>query len=142
MDNLEEMRPQKLVVLSKKPFEGGQYLLGMYEIETDVVDPDLRRFKLWEERPNELTIHNQSVRCNPEEPLRVKHGLKAIYVRRLNPGGLVNRMNREDHLVWWAACVPSLAGSDPSSLRDEALSRGYSTGLIENQEVLQIPLPR
>ena len=55
------------------------------------------------------------------------------YVRSLNPDGLITEFNREDHLVWWAACVPEVAGTDPATLRQKALDLGFST-LIPKQQ--------
>ena len=69
------------------------------------------------------------------------HASVAVYVRTINPGGPVNDTNREDHLVWWAACMPQLAGTDPATLRDKALSLGYSTLIPERQEQLPALAP-
>ncbi|WP_320673603.1 hypothetical protein [Prochlorococcus sp. MIT 1341] len=138
-EKMKKLRPPNLVVLIKKPDLGGDYVLGMYEVEIDKRDQSLRRFKLWEEWPYNLKVRRESVRCNSEGPLRVKRDSKSIYVRRLNPGGLITPVNREDHLVWWAACVPEMAGVDPSTLKKKALSLGFSTFLVEKQEVLRIP---
>jgi hypothetical protein len=49
--------------------------------------------------------------------------------------------NREDHLVWWAACVPEVAGTDPATLREKALELGFSTLLSERQEQLPALAP-
>jgi hypothetical protein len=53
----------------------------------------------------------------------------------------VNASNRENHLVWWAACVPEMAGTDPATLREKALSLGYSTLIPERQELLPALAP-
>ena len=111
----------------------------MYSLEQDEADPDLRRYKLWQESFDDLNIYSETVRCSLDEPIRVKRDSTSIYVRRLNPGGVVSQVNQEDHLVWWAACVPDLAGSDPSTLKKAALARGYTTGLVEYQEVFNAP---
>ncbi|MFL0744309.1 MAG: hypothetical protein AB8A48_08790 [Prochlorococcus sp.] len=140
IEQMKKNRPANLVVLIKRPDVGGDFLLGLYALKKDKSDPDLRRFKLWKEWPYDLNVHTESVRCNPEEPLRVTRDGRAIYVRRLNPGGVVTPVNREDHLVWWAACVPELGGTDPATLKDRALSLGYSTVLVESQEVLVEPV--
>ncbi len=136
---LQQMRPSDLIVLLKKQVLGGSYLLGIYEVQVDDVVPDLRRFKIWKEQDQDLSIHSESVRCSLEEPLRVKRTTSMIYLRRLNPGGVVNSLNREDYLVWWAACYPDLAGIDPGTLKTEALELGFSTRLPELQEVLRSP---
>ncbi len=142
IEKIRNLRPPNLVVLIKKsqPHLGGEYLLGMYAFEIDQADQNLRRFKLWQEWPFDLKVHTEFVRCNLESPIRVKRDSVAIYVRRLNPGGVITPFNREDHLVWWAACSPEMAGIDPAELTQKALSLGYSTKLVENQEVLNLPL--
>ena len=137
MEKVPTMRPSNLVILIKRThIQGGEYLLGIYDLKVDEVDQTLRRFKLWKEWPFDLSIHSELVRCSYEEPLRLKRYSKSIYVRRLNPGGGVTTSNREDHLVWWAACFPSLAGIDPETLNEKALEMGFSTELIESQEIL------
>ena len=68
--------------------------------------------------------------------MRVKRTPLAVYVRTLNPGGSITDVNREDHLVWWAACVPEVAGTDPATLRQKALDLGFSTLISEQQEQL------
>ena len=140
IEQMKKSRPANLVVLIKRPDVGGDFLLGIYALEIDKSDPDLRRFKLWKEWSYDLNIHTESVSCNLERPLRVTRDGRGLYVRRLNPGGVVNPVNREDHLVWWAACVPELGGTDPATLKDRALSLGYSTVLVESQEVLVEPV--
>ncbi len=137
MEKVPEMRPSNLVVLVNRPhIRGGNYFLGIYDLKRDEADQDLRRFKLWEEWSFDLNIHNELVRCSYEEPLRIKRDSKFIYVRRLNPGGTVTSANREDHLVWWAACYPKLAGMDPQNFHEKALKMGFTTELIESQEIL------
>ena len=75
----------------------------------------------------------------PRVKSRCPKGMLINYIRKLNPGGPVRATAREDHLVWWAACHPELAGQDPVSLTDKARELGYSTLLIESQEVLRLP---
>lgn len=142
IERMKKLRPSDLVILIRKPDLGGEYVLGMYSVEKDELDPDLRRFKLWQESFDDLNIYSETVRCSPDEPIRVKRDATSIYVRRLNPGGEVTKVNQEDHLVWWAACEPGLAGADPTTLRQAALARGYTTGLVEYQEVLRAPRRR
>jgi len=43
--------------------------------------------------------------------------------------------------VWWAACHPTLAGKEPETLGEQARELGYSTQLIESEEVLRLPAP-
>ena len=56
--------------------------------------------------------------------MRVTRDQTAIYLNRLNPGGLITSANREHHLVWWAACEPEHAGEDPSLLTEKAKAVG------------------
>ncbi len=135
-EQMKLMRPPDLKVLLEKEGLGGNYVLGMYGVEIDQFDSDLRSFKLWRETPADLRIYSETARCSKQEPLRVKRSKSSIYVRRLNPGGEITSMNLEDHLVWWAACVPEIAGTHPSTLRNKAIALGYSTGLVESQEIL------
>ena len=104
-------------------------------------DPQSRRYRLWEESPDDLNVYYESVRCSPSRPLRVKRTASAVYVRTINPGGAVADRNREDHLVWWGACVPEVAGTDPALLRQKALDLGFSTLIPERQEQLPALAP-
>ena len=138
LEQMRSMRPPDLVVLDRRDV-GGEYTLGIFAVKRDPANPDLRKFKLWQEYPDNLVIPSESVDCSAEEPVRVTRDQDAIYIRRLNPGGPVRATAREDHLVWWAACHPDLAGQDPRALTDKAKELGYSTLLIESQEVLRLP---
>jgi hypothetical protein len=71
--------------------------------------------------------------------MRVTRDQNAMYLNRLNPGGLITSANREHHLVWWAACEPEHAGEDPSSLTEKAKELGFSTLQKESQEILRLP---
>jgi hypothetical protein len=141
LEQMKRMRPADLIVLETKPMAGGEFTLAIFAIKGDDSDPDLRRYKLWKEYPNDLVVPTESVNCSTTEPLRVTRDKKAIYIRRLNPGGVVNDSNREDHLVWWAACVPAEAGKDPATLADQARQLGYSGLLTETTETLRVPGP-
>ena len=138
LEQMKSMRPLDLVVLKGKNV-GDDYTLGIFAIKRDPSNPELRQFKLWQEYSDNLLIPSESVDCSAEEPVRVTRDKEAIYIRKLNPGGPVRATAREDHLVWWAACHPELAGQDPVSLTDKARELGYSTLLIESQEVLRLP---
>ena len=138
LEQMKSMRPPDLVVLEKRDV-GGEYTLGIFAIKRDPANRELRKFKLWQEYPDNLLIPSESVDCSVEEPVRVTRDKEALYIRKLNPGGPVRATAREDHLVWWAACHPELAGQDPGSLADKARELGYSTLLIESQEVLRLP---
>ena len=143
-DVLEQMRnsrPSDLQILIEKPDAGGSRIIGIYAVKQGQTDPDIRRYQVWEESPADLNIYYESVSCSRDSPLRVKRTLNATYIHTLNPGGSVNATNREDHLVWWAACVPETAGMDPATLRDKALSLGYSTLIPERQELLPALAP-
>ena len=139
LEKMKRMRPQEMTILETRTIDGGTYTLGIFSISLDATDPDLRRYKLWQEFANDLVVPTESVNCSTEGPLRVTRDAEAIYVRRLNPGGLVTTANREDHLVWWAACQPDQAGIDPSTLTDTARGLGYSTLLVESIETLRLP---
>ena len=140
LEQMKAMRPVDLVVLDQSD-GADEYTLGIFAVSGDPADPELRRFKLWQEYADNLVIPTESVNCSREEPLRVTRDTEAIYVRKLNPGGSQRASTREDHLVWWAACHPELAGQDPAGLADKARELGYSTELIESQEVLRLPAP-
>ncbi len=136
INKVEELRPLNLLILNTRSEVNGTYLLGMYSLMQDSVDPNLKTYKLWREQPNDFKIHSEFVRCNQDEPLRVKRDSKSIYIRRINPGGNLTRANYEDHLVWWAACFPELAGIDPKTLSSKAIEMGFSTNLLESSEAL------
>lgn len=138
LEQMRASRPSDLVVLEQREV-GGSYTLGIFAIETDPVDPDLRRYKLWKESPDNLIIPTESVNCSPSEPMRVTRDETAIYLNRLNPGGPLTSANREHHLVWWAACQPGIAVDDPSLLNEKAKELGFSTLQVESQEILRLP---
>ena len=143
-DVLEQMRnsrPADLQVLLEEPDAGGTRMIGIYGIQRDPGNADLRRYSLWEESPADMNIYIESVSCAVQQPLRVKRTGTAVFVRMLNPGGPINATNREDHLVWWAACVPDLAGTDPATLHQNALDLGFSTLIPERQEQLPALAP-
>lgn len=139
LDQIKRMRPADLKILAVRPVAGGTYTLGMFEIAKDSSDPDLRRYKLWMEYPDDLVVPTESVSCSTMSPMRVTRDQQAIYLRRLNPGGRITKANRDDHLVWWAACVPDQAGIDPATLQDKARELGYPTLLVESTETLPLP---
>ena len=141
LEQMKKSRPQDLTILIEKPDAGGNLLIGIYGVQKGGGDPNLRRYKLWEESPADLNIYFESVNCSATNPLRVKRTTTAVYIRTLNPGGPVTDTNREDHLVWWAACVPEMSGTDPATLREKALSLGYSTLVPERQEMLPALAP-
>ena len=139
LEQMKKSRPKDLQVLMEEPDAGGPRMIGIYAIKPGGADGTLRSYSLWEESPSDLNVYVESVNCGVNNPLRVKRTLSAVFVRHLNPGGPILEGNREDHLVWWAACPPELAGQDPVSLTDKARELGDSTLLIESQEVLRLP---
>ena len=141
LEQMKNSRPTDLQVLIEKPDAGGLLTIGIYGIKAVGADSPLRQYKIWEEFPADLNIYVETVNCSPSNPLRIKRTATAVYVRNLNPGGPVSDINREDHLVWWAACHPDFAGQDPIGLTEKARELGYSTQLIESQEVLRLPAP-
>ena len=138
LEKMRASRPADLVVLETREL-GGTSLLGIFAIQMDSADPDLRRYKLWRESPENLIIATESVSCSRTDPMRVTRDKSAIYLQRLNPGGLVTSANQENHLVWWAACEPEHAAEDPSVLTEKARSLGFSTLQVESQEILRLP---
>ena len=141
LEQMKKSRPQDLVVLIEEPDAGGNRIIGMYGLKKEAGDPTLRRFSIWEESPADINIFQETVYCSPSDPVRVKRTETAVFVRTINPGGPIIEGNREDHLVWWAACFPELAGTDPSTLKEKALSLGYSTLVPERREKLPV-VPR
>jgi len=141
LEQMRKSRPTDLKILIEKPDAGGNLIIGIFSIKTGGRDSELRQYKIWEESPADLNIYGESVDCSVSNPLRVKRTSTSVYVRTLNPGGPVTDTNREDHLVWWAACVPEMAGMDPATLREKALSLGYSTLIPERQELLPALAP-
>ncbi len=140
LERMRASRPSDLVVLDRREV-GGTYTLGIFAIQADPADPDLRRYKLWRESPDNLIIPTESVNCSRNEPMRVTRDETAIYLNRLNPGGPLTSANREHHLVWWAACQSGIAVDDPSLLNAKAKELGFSTLQVESQEILRLPSP-
>ena len=90
LEQMKSMRPLDLVVLGTRDV-GDEYTLGIFAIKSDSANPALRKFKLWQEYPDNLVIPSESVDCSAEEPVRVTRDQDAIYIRKLNPGGPVAR---------------------------------------------------
>lgn len=141
LEQMKKSRPKDLQVLMEEPDAGGPRIIGIYGIKVGGTDGTLRSYSLWEESPSDLNVYVESVDCGVNNPLRVKRTLSAVFVRHLNPGGPILKGNREDHLVWWAACVPEVAGTDPATLREKALALGFSTLMPERQEQLPALAP-
>ena len=139
MQSPELSRPKGLVLLSERTVPGGLQALGVYKIELDPGQPDLRRIKVWLELPNDLQVRNETIRCNPTAPMRVTTDGRDLIVRQLNPGGLITPSNRVDHLIWWATCFPEQATKDPASLVALARQLGYSGHLQETEQRMPAP---
>ena len=97
-------------------------------------DPNTRSYSFWEELALDLNVYLESVKYSITIHMRVKRRPCVVCVRSLNPGGPITEFKREDHLVWWAACLPEVAGTDPATLRQKALDLGFSTLIPEQQE--------
>ena len=136
LEQMKKSRPQDLKVLIEEPDAGGPRIIGIYGVKTPPSTDTMRRYQIWEESPSDLNIYFESVDCSASSPVRVKRTPSAVYVRTVNPGGPITDVNREDHLVWWAACVPEVTGTDPATLRQKALDLGFSTLIPEQQEQL------
>ena len=136
LEQMRQSRPVDLKVLIERPAPVGTLSIGIYGVKPASSNPDTRSYSLWEESASDLNVYVESVNCSTAKPVRVKRTPLAVYVRTLNPGGPITDFNREDHLVWWAACVPEVAGTDPATLRQKALDLGYSTLIPEQQEQL------
>ena len=136
LEQMRRSRPADLKVLMERPAPVGTLSIGIYGVKPAPSNPDTRSYSLWEESASDLNVYVESVNCSTEKPVRVKRTPLVVYVRTLNPGGSITDVNREDHLVWWAACVPEVAGTDPATLRQKALDLGFSTLIPEQQEQL------
>ena len=136
LEQMRQTRPADLKVLIERPAPVGTLSIGIYAVKPASSNSDTRSYQLWEESASDLNVYVESVNCSTTRPVRVKRTALAVYVRTINPGGPITDMNREDHLVWWAACVPEVAGTDPATLRQKALDLGFSTLIPEQQEQL------
>jgi hypothetical protein len=132
-------RPADLVVLQERIGHQGKETIGVFGAVADAVQPGLWRVQLWTQTSDRVTIATDIVRCSPTAPMRVTGDERHLFVRQLNPGGLITRANRLDHLIWWAVCQPAQAGRDPATLTGVARQLGYSGQLQEREEVLPAP---
>ncbi|MEB3265426.1 MAG: hypothetical protein VKN13_02305 [Cyanobacteriota bacterium] len=133
----DQARPPGLVLLDQRQGREGPEALGVYGARPDPLQPNLWTVKVWLERPNNVQVLSDSIRCGSDSPMRITTDGRRIYVRLLNPGGAINPANRVDHLIWWAVCHPAQAGRDPADLGPLARQLGYSGGLAEREEVLR-----
>jgi len=129
-------RPKGLVVLEERPTMGGPELIGVFSVSLDPSDPVVRQIKVWLEKPNDLRVRTETLRCSPAAPMRISSNGRQFILRELNPGGIITPANRLDHQIWWAACFPEHAGKDPAGLGTVARQLGFSGQRQERQEVL------
>ena len=134
--NPAEDRPAGLVILRERLSHQGHTVVGVYAVESDAATPGLRRVKVWEEEPHNVTVRVDTIRCSPAAPMRVTSDGSRFFVRELNPGGPITAANRLDHLIWWATCFPEQAGKDPAALTALARQLGYSGQLRESVQIL------
>ncbi len=132
-------RPADLVILEERVGHEGRQVIGVFGREADPSQPDVWRIRLWDEMQEDLTISTDVVHCSRSAPMRITGLDRKLILRELNPGGAITRHNRLDHMVWWAACHPDQAGSDPAGLASVARELGYSGTLRESEQVLPAP---
>ena len=132
-------RPKDLVILYRSESVLGRREIGVFGATADPRQPGLWSVQVWEETRDRVTIATDRISCTPAAPLRITGEGSQMYVRQLNPGGAIHDVNRLDHLIWWAVCVPAQAGKDPATLGALARSLGYSGQLVEREEVLVVP---
>ncbi|MCP9816486.1 hypothetical protein KBY76_07350 [Synechococcus sp. GreenBA-s] len=129
-------RPEGLVVLEERATMAGQEVTGVFSVSRDPADPAVRQIKVWLEKPNDLRVRTETLRCSPAAPMRITSNGRQFILRELNPGGIITPANRLDHQIWWAACFPEHAGKDPAGLQVVARQLGFSGQRQERQEVL------
>ena len=134
LEQMRQSRPADLKVLIERPAPFGTLSIGIYGVKPTPSDPNTRSYSFWEESASDLNVYVESVNCSTTKPVRVKRTPYVVCVRSLNPGCLIIEFKWDDHLVWWAACVPEVAGTDPATLRQKALDLGFSTLIPEQQE--------
>lgn len=132
----EELRPAELVLLEERTTMEGKQAIGILKASADPSEPGLWRVKVWDERPNQTLVRDETVRCRTTDPMRVTSDGRHRMLRFLNPGGVITPANRRDHLVWWAVCFPEQAGRDPAQLGPTARRLGFSGHLVERELVV------
>lgn len=130
-------RPPDLQLLQERTtIREGTHWLGVYGRQEDPAQPGVWRIRLWREWSDRVEIGRESIDCRPGQATRAGVSGGRVVVQTLNPGGAINPANRLDHLIWWAACFPELAGRDPATLAAEARRRGFDGQQQERFEVL------
>lgn len=137
-DNAEN-RPPDFRLLQEKITSRGREVVGVFGRVADPSQSGLWRVKVWEELNDRVTVSTDKIACNAAAPLRITGTSHRLFLRSLNPGGLITPANRLDHLMWWAVCFPDQAGRDPAGLGPLARQLGYSGRLSEREEVLVAP---
>ncbi len=132
----DQNRPAGMALLLEREIVGGKQALGVFAVTQDPSQPGLRRIKVWEELPNDVTVRSETIQCSPTGAMRVTNDGRNLILRELNPGGAISIANRLDHLIWWAACFPEQAGREPSELRDLARELGYGGNRVEREQVV------
>jgi len=136
MPRPDQMRPPGLVLLQERQGREGLEAIGVYGASPDRLQSDLWSVKVWLERPNNVQVRSDAIRCGSTAPMRITTDGRQTYLRALNPGGAITPSNRVDHLIWWAVCHPAQAGRDPAGLAGVARQLGYSGQLVEREEVV------
>jgi hypothetical protein len=131
-----EQRPADLVLLREWTTMEGDFAIGVHNAKPDPRDPSARTIVVWVEAPADVKLAVDTLRCSPAAPMRLTRKGRDLWIKELNPGGVITEANRLDHQIWWAACFPELAGKDPATLQARARQLGYSGQLREQQQVL------
>jgi len=131
-----EQRPADLVLLREWTTMEGDFAIGVHNAKPDPRDPSARTIVVWVEAPADVKLAVDTLRCSPAAPMRLTRKGRDLWIKELNPGGVITEANRLDHQIWWAACFPELAGKDPATLQAKARQLGYSGQLREQQQVL------
>jgi hypothetical protein len=114
----------------------GNFAIGVHNVKPDPRDSSARTIVVWVEAPSDVKLAVDTLRCSPEAPMRLTRKGRDLWIKELNPGGVITEANRLDHQIWWAACFPEHAGQDPATLQALARKLGYSGQLREQQQVL------
>jgi len=131
-----EQRPADLVLLREWTTMEGDFAIGVHNAKPDPRDPSARTIVVWVEAPGDVKLAVDTLRCSPAAPMRLTRKGRDLWIKELNPGGVITEANRLDHQIWWAACFPEQAGEDPATLQAKARQLGYSGQLREQQQVL------
>jgi hypothetical protein len=134
--SVTEQRPADLVLLREWTTMEGNFVIGVHNVKPDPRDSSARTIVVWVEAPSDVKLAVDTLRCSPAAPMRLTRKGRDLWIKELNPGGVITEANRLDHQIWWAACFPEHAGQDPATLQALARKLGYSGQLREQQQVL------